>query len=360
MRNPRILVRKGDALKSLRKLPDDYFHCVVTSPPCWGLRDYGGEKGMIGLEETFDEHLEALLGVFAEVKRVLRPDGTFWLNYGDAYVGGGRGGGAPGKYEAAGNPDRGGGRRAGFSELPAKNLMLLPARIAMALQEEGWFLRSEIVWHKPNPMPESVQDRPTCTHEKIFLLTKSPKYFYDEMAVRTPAKTPPASKKQRRAIKKDGRERKRAPTEKVSGIREKGRRYDDAGEFASEHGANLRNMWTVAPQPYDDKHYAVFPVSLIKPCIEAGTSEKGCCQECGAPQYRKDGLWLSGCGCGLDTVPCRVLDPFCGTGTTAVVAAKLGRDCYGIEINARYVAMAEKRIRAEVGSMFVDCKISKE
>ena len=178
----RIMV--GDALSQLAALPDASVHCAVTSPPYWGLRAYRGDAGMIGLEPTFDEHLENLVAVFREVRRVLRADGTLWLNYGDAYSGGVPGGASPdgarkGRADmaSAAAPKRG-------REWKPKDLLMMPARVAMALQADGWWLRSEIVWHKPNPMPESCTDRPTSAHEKLFLLSKSAKYFYDAEAVR--------------------------------------------------------------------------------------------------------------------------------------------------------------------------------
>ena len=178
----RIIV--GDALERLRELPDESVHCVVTSPPYWGLRAYGGDAGMIGLEPTFDDHLANLVAVFREVRRVLRSDGTLWLNYGDSYAASGSGGGAwhGGKQGSNNGTVHRNGKTPG--EYKPKDLMMMPARVAMALQTDGWWLRSEIVWQKLNPMPESVTDRPTSAHEKVFLLTKAPRYFFDNEAVR--------------------------------------------------------------------------------------------------------------------------------------------------------------------------------
>ena len=182
-----VQILVGDAITKLRELPDESVHCVVTSPPYWGLRAYKGEPGMIGLEPTFEEHLENLVAVFREVRRVLRKDGTLWLNYGDAYATGTTAKRKPTRadVDVGGWKSRMGDRRSDDTKLKPKDLMMMPARVAMALQADGWWLRSEIVWHKPNPMPESVTDRPTNAHEKVFLLSKSAKYFYDAEAVRT-------------------------------------------------------------------------------------------------------------------------------------------------------------------------------
>ena len=177
----RILV--GDALARLRELPAESVQCVVTSPPYWGLRDYGNEGG-IGLEGTLTEHIDALVAVFREVRRVLRADGTCWLNYGDGYSHGGNGSRDPEKWPKQSGNDHRVEHSKATSDSKPKDLLMLPARVALALQADGWWLRSEIVWHKPNPMPESVTDRPTNSHEKVFLLTRAARYFYDADAVR--------------------------------------------------------------------------------------------------------------------------------------------------------------------------------
>ena len=181
-------IHVGNALDVLSKMPSESVHCCVTSPPYWGLRSYEGGAGMIGLEPTFDEHLENLVAVFREVRRVLRDDASLWLNYGDAYATGDANR-KPSKadVDVGGWQSRMGDRRTHSDGLKPKDLMMMPSRVAMALQADGWWLRSEIIWHKPNPMPESVTDRPTNAHEKLFLLTKSAKYFYDAEAVRKPS-----------------------------------------------------------------------------------------------------------------------------------------------------------------------------
>ena len=272
------MLLKADA----RQIPlrDETVQCVVTSPPYWGLRAYGGEPEMIGLEPTFDEHLDRLIRVFREVRRVLRKDGCCFLNYGDAYAGSwgnysptGQGGQRPKqteRWERRGYADT--TRKppqATSSGLKPKDLMMMPARVAMALQADGWWLRSEIVWHKPNPMPESVRDQPTSAHEKIYLLTKSARYFYDAVAVRVP-------------MKYSGDDRKgRALAEHKSMSRDAmSKEEQQAG------GANLRNVWRIATRPFSGAHFATFPEKLVEPCILAGTSEKGCCAYCGAPWRR--------------------------------------------------------------------------
>lgn len=181
-------IRVGDCRELLAAMPDESVHCVVTSPPYWGLRAYTGDPGMIGLEPTFDEHLENIVAVFREVRRVLRKDGTCWLNYGDAYANDGKWGGSTGGKHAKAmhGKQRGLGREKVKTGFKPKDLMMMPARVAMALQADGWWLRSEIVWHKSNPMPESCQDRPTMAHDKVFLLAKSTTYFYDIEAVKEP------------------------------------------------------------------------------------------------------------------------------------------------------------------------------
>ena len=348
---------------------------------------------MIGLEPTFDEHLDNLVAVFREVRRVLRDDGTLWLNYGDAYTSGGRATYRSGASDNKGHriqddmprPDTPPG-------LKPKDLMMMPARVAMALQADGWWLRSEIVWHKPNPMPESVTDRPTSAHEKLFLLSKSARYFYDAEAVRVPGSP------NTHARRKDGQRpaRKGAdPNDNRPGTFVDKRTVQEQAAI----GSNLRNVWTIPTHGYSDAHFATFPPALVEPCIKAGTSEKGCCAECGAPWVRmvesqrtldgepKDDLgsmyppgsdtgrtnpaqgvghwrigttrttkgWRPSCNCYGDQDgvwghsdpiprPCTVLDPFGGSGTVALVADQLQRDAVLIEISPEYADMARNRI----------------
>ena len=332
---------------------------------------------MIGLEPTFDEHLENLVAVFREVWRVLRDDGTLWLNYGDAYANDGKWGGSTGGKHAKGlHGQTGIGRQKVTSGLKPKDLMMMPARVAMALQADGWWLRSEIVWHKPNPMPESVTDRPTSAHEKVFLLAKAARYFYDANAVRQPLANGSAERyaydMQEPAIqnRQPGREREREsrPTEAPS-------------------GANLRNVWTIPTAPYSEAHFATFPPALVEPCIKAGTSERGVCAACGAPWARvvekeleptqktknagdkdaqergnnwsRDGYlpgrwhvettgWRPTCDCNAaEPVPAVVLDCFGGAGTVGLVADRLQRDAILVEISPDYADMARARIHGD-------------
>ncbi len=389
-----VRILTGDVFDRLAELPDESVHCVVSSPPYWGLRDYGVE-GAIGLEPTFDEHLEVMVRVFREVRRVLRKDGTLWLNYGDAYAGSTNGRSAA-DTKALGKDDR------TFRDKPfstvggvfkAKDLMMMPARVALALQADGWWLRSEIVWHKKNPMPESTTDRPTSAHEKIYLLTKSARYFYDAEVVRTsgekikpfrqghgssayvnqPRPQPNSAKILEQGRKPTGwatsphsheadprEKRSRPDKQRGHGRRHAGfnDRWDDMPKAEQQaNGANLRNVWTAATEPFRGAHFAVMPTAIVEPCIKAGTSEKGCCAECGAPRWPRTRKvsetkgWAPSCECDTtDPVhcdgmkPCTVLDPFAGAGTVGLVADRLGRDAILIELNPEYADMARARI----------------
>lgn len=385
MNRVRIIV--GDAREVLRELPAESVHCVVTSPPYWGLRAYRGGSGMIGMEATFEEHLENLIAVFGEVWRVLREDGVVWLNYGDAYANDGKWGGNTGGKHAKGlHGGAGPGRLKVKTGLKAKDLMLMPARLA--LQAAGWWIRSEIVWHKPNPMPESVRDRPTMAHEKVFLLTRSARYFYDAEAVRTPCLSGPSD------IRKmiEGRERIGGLTKEVDDKLHRASRHTNIGRkrgVGDPSGRNLRNVMRIATQPFPGAHFATFPAKLIEPFIKAGTSAHGVCAVCGAGWLRqvetpkipaglraRDGAkmeyhprqigggqvlqdwrdanpprtvgWSPGCECGTEeVVPATVLDPFAGAGTTGVVAARLGRDAILAEISTEYADMARERVEAD-------------
>jgi len=348
-------IRVGDVLGRLRELPEESVQCVVTSPPYWGLRDYGtatwdgGEAGcdhvapamggtgketlvgttaaangtwkqqfrtvcgkcgarridaQLGLEPTPEEYVAKMAAVFAGVRRVLRDDGTLWLNIGDSYNAGRNGGWAGGKgalnegrdldaiYQGRSGPNVPG--------LKPKDLVGIPWRLAFALQTDGWYLRSDIIWSKPNPMPESVTDRPTKAHEYLFLLTKSARYYFDQGAVREPAEYGFRTWSNGRA------------------------EYDYLGAERTKHtvtggdpsaGRNIRSVWTIATQPFPEAHFATFPEALVEPCIKAGS--------------RQD-----------DTI----LDPFAGSGTTGVVALKLGRSFIGIELNQTYAEMARRRV----------------
>ena len=395
---------------------------VVTSPPYYGLRDYG-VSGQLGLEQTPDAYIASMVAVFREVKRVLRDDGTLWLNVGDSYAGSNKGLGAdgtqyPGEKQQTSRawkidkgkrtlPRWGGENVPATAGLKTKDLIGIPWRLAFALQADGaadpahmqtiqrviaaitasydsrnewpdriraeierlevewldahrggWYLRSDIIWSKPNPMPESVTDRPTRAHEYLFLLTKSPRYYYDADA-----------------IKEDGSGRssglKNYKSDGLVGHETKGGIL--AVSDVEWHTRNRRTVWTIATQPTKEAHFATFPEKLVEPCILAGTSEKGCCPKCGkpwerviektghvnkredahvpnntpskidstgwAPTSRATENWIPGCACDAgEPVPCVVLDPFAGSGTVERVAIRLRRRSIGTELNYHYIS----------------------
>ncbi len=300
-----VRILTGDVRERLLSLPDGSVQCVVTSPPYFGLRDYGVD-GQIGLEPTLAEYVATLVSVFREVRRVLRDDGTCWLNLGDSY---GRGA----RVDNINDNKRGLGANTGHvslttagaygrgarEHLKPKDLMMVPARVALALQEDGWWLRSDIIWAKKNCMPESVTDRPTSSHEHIFLLTKSARYYYDAEAVREESVSDHPSGN---GYKRDAR------------LSYDGRGQDEQWQLQAHR--NQRNVWHLATEPFPEAHFATFPSEIPRRCIKAG-SRVG------------------------DTV----LDPFLGSGTTLLVADQLGRDGVGIELNPEYAKMAENRIR---------------
>lgn len=306
---------QGDALQVLREMPDASVDCCVTSPPYWGLRDYGHD-GQLGLESTPDEYVARLVAVFGEVRRCLTDAGTLWLNLGDSYTSGGRDNFGPSK------PDKNivlhnAKRATQPADLKPKDLVGIPWRVAFALQADGWWLRSDIIWSKPNPMPESVTDRPTKAHEYVFLLSKSPRYFYDADAIAEPAtwygpngkpKTGPhAGQMHGRAGKNENHIDRR----KV-GFNERW----DAQDGNHSLTRNTRSVWEIQTQQYADAHFAVFPEELPRRCILAGCPEGG-----------------------------TVLDPFGGSGTTALVARKLNRRSVLIELNADYCDLAARRLQ---------------
>jgi DNA modification methylase len=353
-------------------LPDGVAQCCVTSPPYWGLRDYG-VAGQIGLEPTIVEFLASLVPVFREVRRVLRSDGVCWVNIGDSYVtrwGSVRNEGRAGFENNA--RGRTGAVPGGFKE---KELFGMPWRLAFALQADGWWLRDDVIWAKPNPMPESVKDRPTRAHEYLFMLTKSQDYFYDLHAIAEPVVRGYAGS---------------SFTRGKTGAAGLGRVSTAPREETATR--NARSVWTIASKPYKGAHFAVFPPALPERCIRASTSERGACDRCGAPHKRlvsrqerpvaredvrknerdggmtaehgleRTGLshfkynewlkahppktlgWEPSCNCGADIAPCLVLDPFAGSGTTCSVARSLGRDYIGIELNPAYVELARHRL----------------
>lgn len=368
----------GDVREKLHDLPTAHFDCVVTSPPYWGLRDYG-VSGQIGLEPTLGEHLDVMVSVFREVWRVLKPHGTLWLNYGDCYAAAPNGKSAAAYkadgsddrtfrdkpfstvgpiYQADRHGDRGDRgnvfrRSAGVSSpgaivaggtLKPKDLCMIPNRLAIALQDDGWYVRSEIIWHKPNPMPESVYDRPTSAHEKIWLLTKGEDYFYNHEAIREPVTGGAHARKpgpnSRQAIDRVPRSRKPAVTPESAVdsnrfVKAKESFHASTGDLVDTR--NARNVWSIAPRAFREAHFATFPPALAERCIKAGVPQTTCAT-CGAVDH-----------CGglcevLGRVPGRVLDPFGGAGTVGLVAQQLGLDCTLIELNPEYAAIAERRI----------------
>ena len=335
----KILV--GDVRERLAELPDESVNCVVTSPPYYGLRDYGID-GQMGLEPTPNEYIAAMVDVFRDVRRVLRADGTCWLNVGDSFANDGKwGGSSGGKHVTALHGDTGVGRRKKDTGLKPKDLMMVPARLALALQADGWWLRSDIIWHKPNPMPESVRDRPTNAHEHIFLLTKSSRYWYDADAVREPMKESSldrlsqdidaqvGSVRANGGAKTNGTMKAVARTDKQRGHSRRHAGFNDRWDAMPRdeqmaNGANLRNVWSIATVGYPGSHFATFPPEIPRRCIKAGCPADG-----------------------------TVLDPFFGAGTTGLVADELGRNCIGIELNPGYAVMAKERIRS-ASPMFAD------
>ncbi len=376
-------------------MKDRSVHCVVTSPPYWGLRDYsaclcvehrvkdatstltGSAEGtsnhsgkpdpdckicngtgrtdmdQIGMESTPEEYIAKLMDVFREVWRVLMPTGTLWLNLGDSYATDIKGHGSASRKQLSNAGSRYQLRRFHHG-MKQKDLVGIPWRTALALQAEGWYLRSDIIWAKPNPMPESVRDRPTKSHEYLFLLSKQPMYYYDQDAIRERfadarmgnpgayrwayANDPETGK----GIRGSG-----GPSEKMQ---REGWNSDRAIE-----GRNKRSVWMIPTNAHAHAHFATFPARLVKPCILAGTSSKGCCPECLAPWISKkeviedhDGpemkiSWDPSCRCGhLHTQPCLVFDPFCGSGTTIRVAAQLNRR--GVGVDLAYQDIAKRRI----------------
>jgi DNA modification methylase len=371
-------------------LADQSVHCVVTSPPYYRLRDYQ-VGGQIGLEVSPDAYIAEMLTVFREVWRVLRDDGTLWLNIGDSYAASG-GVGAGGNLGRINRSYQQRNARPGYTggALKPKDLMGIPWRLAFALQADGWFLRQDIVWAKPNPMPSPVLDRCVTAHEYMFLLSKSPRYYFDPVAIAEPSVTEASGNKTRRLGEAYGR-----PGAAV-------------GVSVPWEGStrNKRSVWTVSTEPSKVAHFATYPTKLVTPCILSGTSERGCCQRCGTPWRRlvdkvrratrpgesskiyepngskQDALgkrtytgfnkrwkesrevgnrdplrhvtetvttgWAASCTCNAgDPVPCVVFDPFCGAGTTVMVADRLGRHGIGIDLSERYLAYGRERIEAD-------------
>jgi len=322
-----VTMLTGDCREVLKQMPDECVHCCVTSPPYFGLRDYG-HAGQIGLEQTPDAYVAELVAVFREVRRVLRDDGTLWLNLGDSYATN-RGYQVPdSKHVDVGN---GKGMKAASLGLKPKDLIGIPWRVAFALQADGWYLRQDIIWHKPNPMPESVTDRCTKAHEYVFLLSKSAKYYYDARVILEPAIYGAQHAAKATSWGTNRKHPNKANTADYAFIGDNSTCHkNDEGEFMK----NKRSVWTVVTKPYKGAHFATFPPKLIEPCILAGCPAT-CCPICGA----------AACKCGnSESIPGIVLDPFGGSGTTGEVATTHGRDAVLIELNPEYVLLQEKRV----------------
>jgi len=436
---PSGTLHQGEVLDILRTLPDESVNCCVTSPPYWGLRDYGtaeweggdpecDHKGdpmrtrayvnqncgtgndvknsencqfhrdqcpkcgavrkdrQLGLERTPEEYVARMVEIFREVRRVLKPDGTLWLNLGDSYnshsCGNGNVGGIEGKRKN--KKDNTANTHRGNVGLKDKDLVGIPWRVAFALQADGWYLRQDIIWHKPNPMPESVTDRCTKAHEYVFLMSKSAKYYYDGDAVKEIANYDGRKDEIMKGSAKyaDGF----GPTNGKESIAAVGH---ERWAHKDEEGNRLRNrrsVWTVTTKPFKEAHFATFPRDLIRPMIQAGCPEY-VCKECGKPRfpivkntekqhsigYSSGDYWktrdfkgdntvknksvkvgLTDCGCNAGFEPGVVMDPFMGSGTTAIEAIYQGKRYIGIDLNSDYCAMAAKRIDAELEQTVID------
>ena len=333
-----VRILQGDCRDVLKTLPDQSVHCCVTSPPYFGLRDYGVE-GQIGLEPTPAEFVSELVTVFREVRRVLRDDGTLWLNLGDTYAtNGGAHGGREDNQSGVGakrTHDNGAGDQAARrapSGLKPKDLIGIPWRVAFALQADGWWLRQDIIWHKPNPMPESVTDRCTKAHEYVFLLSKSERYHFDTEAMQEPASglndyppqggPVPGQPPQGRYRESGNKARKPRPGAPESHGGEQAGSVPWAGATR-----NKRSVWTIATKPFAEAHFATMAPELAETCIKAGCPEGGV-----------------------------VLDPFGGAGTTGLVADRLQRSSVLIELNAEYQRIASRRIAGDA-PLFTDVEV---
>ena len=387
-------IMQGNCLDQLKLLDSGSVQTCVTSPPYWGLRDYGNAD-QLGLEPTPELYVANMVEVFREVKRVLRDDGTVWLNLGDSYAGncsrasnGGRAG--------FGNP-----RETIINRMPEglknKDLVGIPWLVAFALRADGWYLRQDIIWHKPNPMPESVTDRCTKAHEYIFLLSKSSKYYYDAEAVKEPANY---DGRNDTFMKKSGKYESGEflVNTNANSVHSRGHERWPSKDADGNHTRNKRSVWIVSTQPYKEAHFATFPPKLIEPCILAGASHKAC-EVCGAPwervmekipqepnsrcksnkstevvtKYRgkksietsvfNTGIlhnttttgWQPTCNCEQNgTGKSIVLDPFAGSGTTLMVAEENGRDSIGIELSEEYCKLIRNRLSEMQPKLFYE------
>ena len=358
-------------------LPDGSVHCCVTSPPYFGLRDYGVD-GQVGLEKTPAEYVANLIEIFREVRRVLRDDGTMWVVIGDSFSASGKsGGGSQGKRWSECGADVVGPKGGKWSPPPPgykpKDLLGIPWMVAFALRDDGWYLRMDNIWYKRNPMRESVTDRPTKCHEYMFLFSKKARYYYDKYAVMTPSAASTKARLSQNVDRQEGSHRANAG----------GKTNGTMKAVGDEDAANKLSVWDVPTKPLKIAHFATFPPALIEPCVKAGTSERGCCPKCGAPWRRvveksrkatrpgtatkTEGLkvadfgnrdpgrhvtstrtvgWESSCTCmeAREPRPCTVLDPFGGAMTTSLVSEALGRDSVCLELKPEYIEIGHRRM----------------
>ena len=322
-----IKLLQGDALALLKSLKPEVINTCITSPPYWGLRNYGME-GQLGLEKSPQEYVARLVELFREVRRVLRDDGTLWLNLGDSYAGSGKGGN-PGHSSHIKQKTNYGSlsvrNRKQETELDAKQLVGIPWRVAFALQQDGWYLRQDIIWAKPNPMPESVRDRCTKSHEYLFLLSKQPKYYFDADAIDEPVSGTANAKISKAKIAEISTARMngantavgfaqdRPKKHKIDGMVKQNESYENAVCLPVER-RNKRSVWTITTKPFKEAHFATFPPDLVEPCALAGCPEQGV-----------------------------ILDPFAGSGTVGMVANKLNRHAILFELNPDYIEIAKRR-----------------
>jgi len=332
-----IKILQGNCIDKIKELEDNSIDCVVSSPPYFGLRDYGVD-GQFGLEKSYKDYLANTVKIFETFKPKLKNTATIWWNVGDSY--------SSGKRTSTTNQSLRGDKNYGVTKTPVQNgikekdLLMIPNRVAIALQDAGWYIRSEIIWHKPNPMPESVRDRPTSCHEKIWLITKNKKYYYDHESIKEPITDTTAIRLLQKNIdNQKGSSRANGGMKSNGNMKAMGRKKFDknmggSGTSFVDHSGykkadgtyminptrNKRNVWTITTKPFKDAHFATFPKDLIEPCIKAGCPEGGV-----------------------------VLDPFGGSGTTGIVAALNNRNAILIELNQNYIDIANKRIDKEVG-----------
>jgi len=332
-----IKILQGNCIDKIKELEDNSIDCVVSSPPYFGLRDYGVD-GQFGLEKSYKDYLANTVKIFETFKPKLKNTATIWWNVGDSY--------SSGKRTSTTNQSLRGDKNYGVTRTPVQNgikekdLLMIPNRVAIALQDAGWYIRSEIIWHKPNPMPESVRDRPTSCHEKIWLITKNKKYYYDHESIKEPITDTTAIRLLQKNIdNQKGSSRANGGMKSNGNMKAMGRKKFDknmggSGTSFVDHSGykkadgtyminptrNKRNVWTITTKPFKDAHFATFPKDLIEPCIKAGCPEGGV-----------------------------VLDPFGGSGTTGIVAALNNRNAILIELNQNYINIANKRTDKEAG-----------